>query len=350
MIMMTEIRGASNEKAKRELGWEPRYPSWRLGFSERTQVRHVGVRAARRAAAAHASRSPTGCSAASARPRTSCRRRCSGSTTRSRRASRSPRRARTWPPSPPGWRSTSCARPAPGARPTSASGCPSRSSPSDAAGRSRPARGDGRLAVARVPRAARDACRPSSGPSSCCTTCSTTTTSGSPRSSARARTTRASSPPAPAGTSRTDRPRFDASAEQRERARGPLLRGGAERATSRRSRRCSPRTSSCTATAADLPRRSSARPSAAGGSPRCSATGCGSAEKIGGVELRRVDVNGQPGAESCDADGRLIGVMALDIADGQDPGDPLDRQPGQARASRPGRGPKELLRRMRETR
>jgi nucleoside-diphosphate-sugar epimerase len=33
-IMMTEVRGASNEKAKRELGWEPRYPSWRQGFRE----------------------------------------------------------------------------------------------------------------------------------------------------------------------------------------------------------------------------------------------------------------------------------------------------------------------------
>ena len=27
-----ELRGASNEKAKRELGWELRYPSWRQGF------------------------------------------------------------------------------------------------------------------------------------------------------------------------------------------------------------------------------------------------------------------------------------------------------------------------------
>jgi 2-alkyl-3-oxoalkanoate reductase len=33
-IMMTEVRGASNAKAKRELGWEPRYPSWRQGFRE----------------------------------------------------------------------------------------------------------------------------------------------------------------------------------------------------------------------------------------------------------------------------------------------------------------------------
>jgi nucleoside-diphosphate-sugar epimerase len=32
--MMTEGRGFSNEKAKRELGWELRYPSWRLGFKE----------------------------------------------------------------------------------------------------------------------------------------------------------------------------------------------------------------------------------------------------------------------------------------------------------------------------
>jgi 2-alkyl-3-oxoalkanoate reductase len=34
VVMMTEIRGASNAKAKRELGWELRYPSWRQGFRE----------------------------------------------------------------------------------------------------------------------------------------------------------------------------------------------------------------------------------------------------------------------------------------------------------------------------
>ena len=33
-VMMTEVRGASNEKAKRELGWQPRYPSWRQGFAQ----------------------------------------------------------------------------------------------------------------------------------------------------------------------------------------------------------------------------------------------------------------------------------------------------------------------------
>ena len=34
VMMMTEGRGFSNAKAKRELGWELRYPSWRQGFKE----------------------------------------------------------------------------------------------------------------------------------------------------------------------------------------------------------------------------------------------------------------------------------------------------------------------------
>jgi 2-alkyl-3-oxoalkanoate reductase len=32
VALMTDIRGASNAKAKRELGWTLRYPSWRQGF------------------------------------------------------------------------------------------------------------------------------------------------------------------------------------------------------------------------------------------------------------------------------------------------------------------------------
>jgi hypothetical protein len=32
--MGTEARGASNAKAKRELGWTLRYPSWRQGFPQ----------------------------------------------------------------------------------------------------------------------------------------------------------------------------------------------------------------------------------------------------------------------------------------------------------------------------
>jgi len=34
VTMMTEGRGFSNAKAKRELGWQLHYPSWRQGFKE----------------------------------------------------------------------------------------------------------------------------------------------------------------------------------------------------------------------------------------------------------------------------------------------------------------------------
>jgi 2-alkyl-3-oxoalkanoate reductase len=30
--MLTQARGADNAKAKKELGWTPRYPTWREGF------------------------------------------------------------------------------------------------------------------------------------------------------------------------------------------------------------------------------------------------------------------------------------------------------------------------------
>jgi hypothetical protein len=30
--LMTQARGASNEKAKNDLGWQPRWHSWRHGF------------------------------------------------------------------------------------------------------------------------------------------------------------------------------------------------------------------------------------------------------------------------------------------------------------------------------
>jgi 2-alkyl-3-oxoalkanoate reductase len=42
--MMTEFPGASNAKAKRELGWSPAYPTWREGFA-------ATLRGAERAAA-----------------------------------------------------------------------------------------------------------------------------------------------------------------------------------------------------------------------------------------------------------------------------------------------------------
>jgi nucleoside-diphosphate-sugar epimerase len=34
VMMGTEVRGASNVKAKRELGWRLRFPTWRQGFVE----------------------------------------------------------------------------------------------------------------------------------------------------------------------------------------------------------------------------------------------------------------------------------------------------------------------------
>jgi nucleoside-diphosphate-sugar epimerase len=34
VVMMTEVRGAANSKAKQALDWQPRYPSWRQGFVE----------------------------------------------------------------------------------------------------------------------------------------------------------------------------------------------------------------------------------------------------------------------------------------------------------------------------
>jgi nucleoside-diphosphate-sugar epimerase len=49
--MMTEARGAANAKAKRELGWTLRYPSWREGFPAAYAV-HAGT--ANGADAAHA--------------------------------------------------------------------------------------------------------------------------------------------------------------------------------------------------------------------------------------------------------------------------------------------------------
>jgi nucleoside-diphosphate-sugar epimerase len=34
VLMMTEIRGGSNAKAKRVLGWQPRWSTWRIGFAK----------------------------------------------------------------------------------------------------------------------------------------------------------------------------------------------------------------------------------------------------------------------------------------------------------------------------
>ena len=50
--MMTETRGASNEKAKWVLDWRPRFPSWREGFPHALGVAPPRERTARREAAA----------------------------------------------------------------------------------------------------------------------------------------------------------------------------------------------------------------------------------------------------------------------------------------------------------
>ena len=73
-------------------------------------------------------------------------------------------------------------------------------------------------------------------------------------------------------------------------------------------------------------------------------------EKIGGVELRRATINGQPGAEYRDADGKLIGIMSLDIAEGRIQAIRSVVNPQKLGHLGPVADPQELLRRMRETR
>ncbi len=51
VVMGTEGRGASNAKAKRELGWTPRHPTWRDGFTE--TYRHREPTTARTSVGAH---------------------------------------------------------------------------------------------------------------------------------------------------------------------------------------------------------------------------------------------------------------------------------------------------------
>jgi hypothetical protein len=43
VMIGTQARGASNAKAKRELGWTPGYPTWRAGFSMRESAANFNV-------------------------------------------------------------------------------------------------------------------------------------------------------------------------------------------------------------------------------------------------------------------------------------------------------------------
>ncbi len=72
-------------------------------------------------------------------------------------------------------------------------------------------------------------------------------------------------------------------------------------------------------------------------------------ERIGSLQLRRVVVNGQPGAEFLDPDGRLISVMALDIADGKIQTIRSIVNPEKLSHLGPVADPKELLARIRES-
>ena len=72
-------------------------------------------------------------------------------------------------------------------------------------------------------------------------------------------------------------------------------------------------------------------------------------EKIGGVGLRQALINGQPGAEYLDADGKLIGVMSLDIAEGKVQAIRSVVNPEKLRHLGPVADANELLKRVRES-
>jgi RNA polymerase sigma-70 factor (ECF subfamily) len=72
-------------------------------------------------------------------------------------------------------------------------------------------------------------------------------------------------------------------------------------------------------------------------------------ERIGGVELRPATINGQPGAEYLDGDGKLIGVMSLDIADGKIQAIRSIVNPEKLAHLGPVADTEELLRRIRES-
>ena len=332
--MMTEVRGASNAKAKRELGWQPRPPELARGLRARWPRDRRARGAARRAAAGGLrDRLPDarqrgrgrgrGAGGAAARPRRA----------RGGRADRVPARLRRrrWPR---GSRSTSCARRGRAARATWASGCPSRWSPT---------RPTTRRATPRWPTRSR------SPSSSCSRACRPEQRAvlllrdvfdygydeiaeivGKSEDNTRQLAARARR------HVEERRPRFEASREQRDELARRFFAAAAGGRPRRRSRRCSPTTWCCTATAAARCPRSPARCTAAARVARTLLAWVRQGARIAGAAMRPVEVNGQPGALLLD------GERQRDQRDGArhrrrpGPGRALDRQPGQAPPRRPG--------------
>jgi RNA polymerase sigma-70 factor (ECF subfamily) len=71
---------------------------------------------------------------------------------------------------------------------------------------------------------------------------------------------------------------------------------------------------------------------------------------MGGVEFRPTVINGQPGAEYRDADGKLMGVMSLDIAEGKIQAIRSIVNPEKLQHLGPVADANEVLRRIRESR
>ena len=180
-----------------------------------------------------------------------------------------------------------------------------------------PPRRDGRLAVARVPRAAREPLARAARGVPAARGLRLPLRRDRARSSARARTTRASSRPARAATSRSagraTRPRARPASSSPTASSPPSAR-----ATSRRSRSCSPRTSCCTATAAARRRRWPGRCTGATASrARC---GAWASARVGASAACLCAASRSTASRArctLDPEGRLINVLALDIADGR---------------------------------
>ena len=254
-VMMTEVRGASNAKAKRELGWQPRYPSWRAGLRRGARRERRRTSDCSRSCGRRRSRSPTGCSAASSEAedvvQEALLRAAPGARGGASGSSRRGRTCRRWSP---GWRSTSCARRGRGARRTSASGCRSRSSTdADATTRRGAAEMADSLSLAFL--VLLESLSPEQRAAFLLHDVfdyrydEIAEIVGKSEDNARQLAARARR------HVEERRPRFETSREQRDELAGRFFAAVAARATWARSRRCSPRTSCCTATAAARCRR-----------------------------------------------------------------------------------------------